>query len=141
VRPLAELARYRGPSTDLRELVVRARVVDIVGNCEAGDSANSVVTTAKVVVDAVRGPAMQGDGISLPVFVAVTDSGAIYDKKLFWVPVEFPPNIDTARGTGEEVRMEIPITPQKSAAAYGIVAGFQLTPEEIAAWRRDNPRR
>jgi hypothetical protein len=37
--------------------------------------------------------------------------------------------------------MEIPITPQKTAAAYGIVAGFQLTPEEIAIWRRDNPRR
>jgi hypothetical protein len=93
------------------------------------------------VVDAARGPAMQGDAISLPVFVAVTDSGGIYDKKLFWLPVAFAPNVDTARATGQEVRMEIPITPQKSAAAYGIVAGFQLTPAEIAIWRRDNPRR
>jgi len=140
VKPLAELSRYRGASTDVRELVVRARIVDITGNCEPGDNSNSVVTTAQVVVDAMRGPAMQGDAIELPVFVAVTDSGAIYDKTLFWLPVEFPPNVDTARATGKEVRMEIPITPQKSAAAYGIVAGFQLTADEMAIWRRNNPR-
>jgi len=117
IKPLAELSRYRGTSTDIRELVVRARVVDITGNCEPGDNAGTVVTTAKVVVDVARGPAMQGDAISLPVFVAVTDAGAIYDKTLFWVPVQFPPNVDTARATGKEVRMEIPITPQKTAAA------------------------
>lgn len=141
VKPLADLSRYRGASTDLRELVVRARIVDITGNCEPGDNANTVVTTAQVVVDVMRGPAMQGDAISLPVFVAVTDTGTIYDKKLFWLPVQFAPNVDTARAIGQEVRMEIPVTPQKSAAAYGIIAGFQLTPEEIANWRRDNPRR
>jgi len=141
VKPLAELSRYRGASTDIRELVVRARIADISGNCEPGDTASTVVTTAQVVVDVARGPAMQGDAISLPVFVAVTDSGAVYDKTLFWLPVQFPPNVDTARATGKEVRMEIPVTPQKSAAAYGIIAGFQLTPEEIAIWRRNNPRR
>src|SRR5580692_8773544 len=68
VKPLTELSRFRSASTDLRELVVRARVVDITGSCEPGDT-NTVVTTANVVVVAVRGPAMQGDEISLPVFV------------------------------------------------------------------------
>jgi hypothetical protein len=139
VRPLSELSRYRGASRDLRELVVRARIVDITGDCEPGDN-NSVVTTARVVVDALRGPAMQGDAIQLPVFVAVTYGGAIYDKTLFWLPIEFPPNVDGARATGNAVRMEIPVTQQQSAAAFGIIAGFQLTPEEIAAWRRANPQ-
>jgi hypothetical protein len=140
VRPLAELSRYRGSSTDLRELVVRARVVDVTGNCEPGDNANTVVTHVQVVIEATRGPAMQGDAVQLPVFIAVTDSGAIYDKMLFWLPVTFTKNIDTARAASEEVRMEIPVTQQKSAAAYGIIGGFQLSPEEIAIWRRDNPR-
>jgi hypothetical protein len=140
VKPLVELSRYRGASTDIRELVVRARIVDITGSCEPGDNTRTVVTTAQVVVDVMRGPAMQGDAVSLPVFVAVTDSGTIYDKTLFWLPVQFAQNVDIARATGKEVRMEIPITPQKSAAAYGIIAGFQLSPEEIATWRRDNPR-
>lgn len=140
VRPLQELSRYRGASTDLRELVIRARIIDIVGKCEPGDNANSVVATVNVVVDALRGPAMQGDAISLPVFVAITNSGTIYDKTLFWLPVQFPPNVDGARVIGKEVRMVIPVTPQKTAAAYGVIAGFQLTPAEIAAWRRDNPQ-
>ncbi len=140
VGPLANLSRYSGASPDIRDLVIRARIADITGRCEEGDNPNTVVTTAQVVVDATRGPAMQGDAISLPVFVAITDSGTILDKTLFWVPVTFVHNVDTARATGKEVRMEIPVTQQKSAAAYGIVAGFQLSPEEIAAWRRDNPR-
>jgi hypothetical protein len=139
VRPLTELSRYRGSSTDLRELVIRARIVDITGNCEPGDNANTVVTHAQVMIEATRGPAMQGDAIQLPVFVAVTDSGTIYDKTLFWLPVTFTQNIDTARASGKEVRMEIPVTAQKSAAAFGIIAGFQLTPEEVAIWHRDNP--
>jgi hypothetical protein len=140
VRPLAELARYQGGSRDIRDLVVRARIIDIAGKCEPGDDDNTVVTKVLVVVEAARGPRMQGDAIALPVFVAVTDAGAIRDKFLFNLPVEFPRNVDSARVASQEIRMEIPVTPQKSGAAYQIIGGFQLTPEEVAAWRRDNPR-
>jgi hypothetical protein len=139
VRPLAELARYRGASRDARDLIVRARVVDITGKCEAGD-AGTVVTTVQVVVDATRGPAMEGDGIGLPLFVAVTESGAILDKTVFDLAVQFGKNVDNGRTSSKEVRMEIPVTPQKSGAAYGVIGGFQLTAGEVAAWRRDNIR-
>ena len=140
LRPLGELARYEGASRDIRDLVVRARIVDIAGKCEPGDDDNTIVAKALVVVDAARGPRMKGDAITLPVFMAVTDAGAIRDKILFTLPVEFPRNVDSARTASQEIRMELPITPQKSGAAYGIVAGFQLTPEEVAAWRRDHAR-
>jgi hypothetical protein len=140
VRPLAELARYRGGSQDIRDLVVRARIIDITGTCEPGDDNTTVVATAQLVVDVTRGPAMQGGGVSLPVFVAVTESGVILDKTLFDLPVEFVRNVDNARAASKEIRMEIPVTPQKSGAAYGIVGGFQLTPGEVAAWRRNNPK-
>lgn len=140
VRPLTELTRYRGGSQDIRELVIRARIIDITGKCEPGSDNSTVVTTAQVVVEATRGPAMQGDAIGLPVFVAVSDSGAVLDKILFTMPVEFARNVDTVRAASREIRMEIPVTPQKSGAAYGIVGGFQLSPEEVAAWRRNNRR-
>lgn len=140
VKPLAELTRYRGASRDLRDLIVRARIADVIGKCKPGDDNTTVVTTAQVIVDATRGPAMQGDGIGLPVFVAVTDSGTILDKTLFELPVQFGPNVDIARAASQEIRMEIPVTAQKSGAAYGIIGGFQLTPDEVAAWRRNNPR-
>jgi hypothetical protein len=142
VKPLAELDRYRAGSQDLRDLIVRARIIDINGKCEPGDTQRTVVTTVQVVIEVVRGPAMAGLDYDLPVFVAVTDgeSGAILDKTLFTLPVEFVRNVDLARATSEDVRMEIPVTPEKSGAAYGVIAGFQLSPEEVAAWRRNNRR-
>ena len=70
VRPLAELTRYGGSSQDARDLVIRARIIDVTGKCEPGDD-ETIVTRAQVVVEATRGPAMQGDAIGLPVFIAV----------------------------------------------------------------------
>jgi hypothetical protein len=139
LKPLVELARYRGDSKDFRNLIIRARIVDIVGKCMPGDNADTVVTTVQVVVDATRGPAMAGNVVGLPVFVAITEGDAIGDKALFSLVVEFPSNVDTTRVASKEIRMEIPVTPQKSAAAYTLVAGFQLAPAEVAQWRRDNP--
>jgi len=139
LKPLTDITRFRGPSRDFRDLIVRARIVDIVGKCQPGDDPRTVVTTVQVVVDATRGPAMEGDAIGLPVFVAITEGDAIGDKALFSMPVEFKHNVDTARVASKEVRMEIPVTPQKSAAAYNLVAGFQLTPDEVAEWRHNNP--
>jgi hypothetical protein len=142
VKPLAELERFRPGSQDIRDLVVRARISDITGRCEPGDDANHIVTTVQVVTEVARGPAMEGLTYDLPVFVAVIDSatGAILDKALFTMPIEFVRNVDLAHATSKEVRMEVPVSPQKSGAAYGIVAGFQLTPEEVAAWRRNHAR-
>jgi hypothetical protein len=136
--PLDEITRYNG-AQDLRNMVVRARVHDVAGKCEWGDK-GIVVATVQVVVDAQRGPAMTGDAISLPVFVAVIDGSAVRDEQRFYMPVVFQPNIDTVRALSKGVRMELPITPQKSAAAYNVLAGFQLSPEEVAAWRRDRQR-
>jgi len=138
VKPLADLARYRGPSQDIRDLVIRARITDITGKCEPGDNNDAIVATAQVVVEATRGPAMQGDALTVPVFLAVTDADGIRDKKSFSLAVVFPHNVDAARAVSDAIRMEIPVSPTKSGAAYGIIAGFQLTPEEVAAWRRDN---
>src|ERR1051326_2584506 len=139
VKPLTDLARYRGDSRDMRELVIRAHISDVTGKCEPGDD-NQVVATALVKIDVTRGPAMAGVSYDIPLFVAVTDSGAVLDKHLTAMRIEFPRNVDSATFQSEPVRMELPVSAQKSAAAYGIIAGFQLSPEEVAAWRKNNRR-
>jgi len=140
LKQLSRLVRYRGASQDVRDLLINAQISGITGRCEPGDTNRTVVTYVQVVVDAARGPAMQGDAIGLPVFVAVAEGDAIADKVLLSVPVEFQHNVDTARAVSREIRMELPVTPQKTAAAYNVVAGFQLTPDEVAGWRRANQR-
>jgi len=140
LKPLAELTRFRAGSQDLRDLIVRARIVDITGKCEPGDDKNTIVAHAQLVVDVTRGPAMEGQTYELPAFIAVTDGGTILDKAQLILPVEFKGNVDSTRVASKEVPMEIPISQQKSAAAYQIIGGFQLTQEEVAAWRRNNPK-
>jgi hypothetical protein len=139
VTPLSELTRYRGASQDIRDLIIRAKINNVVGKCEPGDG-DTVLAKAQVVIDLTRGPAMEGLKYELPLFIAVTDADAIRDKTLFALKVEFERNADTARAVSPEVKMELPVTAEKSGAAYGIIAGFQLTPEEITAWRRNNRR-
>src|ERR1022692_3957885 len=57
VKPLAELNRYRSGTQDYRDLVIRARIGNVVGKCEPGDNKNTIVTTVQLLVDATRGPA------------------------------------------------------------------------------------
>jgi hypothetical protein len=140
LKPLSDLVRYRAGSVDIRDLVVRARIVNVTGTCEPGDDANIVVAKAQLVLEAQRGPGMTGDAISVPAFIAITEGDTVLDKVTFNLAIEFQRNVDTTTAMSREVRMEIPITPQKSGAAYGIVGGFQLTPEEVAAWRNNNRR-
>jgi hypothetical protein len=139
VQSLSEWSRYRGASQDVRDLIIQARIVNVAGKCEPGDNPNTVVATAVVSFEMTRGPAMAGLTDTLPFFVAVTDADAIRDKRLYGLGVEFPRDVNTTAVSSQPIRMELPVTAEKSAAAYGILAGFQLTPEEVAA-RRRNPR-
>jgi hypothetical protein len=139
-KQLSDLARYRSPSRDFRDLIIRAHISDVRGTCEPGDDRNTVVATAVAVIDVTRGPALTGNGYDIPLFVAVTDASAVLDKFTTAMRIDFPENTDTARFLSQPVRMVLHVSPEKTAAAYGVIAGFQLTPEEVAAWRRDNPR-
>jgi len=50
----------------------------------------------------------------------------------------FPSNVDRVSVATPPVFMVLPISPAKSAAAYVVMAGFQLTPDELAANRARN---
>ena len=137
LRPTDQLTRSRGGSPDARDLAIRARIVDVTGICKPGENDRTQVdVTVQVVADATRGPGLDSNSYDLPMFVAVTDATDVLDKRTFNVHLQFPPNVDTVRGFGPQVHMVLPITPTRSGAAYGIIGGFQLTPEEAAAGRR-----
>ncbi len=131
-KALADLTRYNGKGHDLTDLVLRARLLRLDGSCEAGETKDTVVTTLTVSVEAVRGPALSGNQTDLPVFIAVTDGGVIRDKKIYTLRAEFGPNVQKVTVTSPRIRLMLPVSQTKSAAAYGVIAGFQLTPAELA---------
>jgi hypothetical protein len=135
---LADVTRYAGPGPahDVTDLIFQARVTGVNGSCSAGD--DSAVLPAKVQVTLLiqRGPAMQGREADVPVFLAVTEGDAVRDKRVFGVHLAFPPNVDRLTITSPDIDLDLPVSAKKTGASYGVIAGFQLTPEELEANRR-----
>ena len=138
VPPLAEVSRYAGPGTahDLTDLIVQARVTTVNGQCQAGDNPAILPTKVQVAISVQRGPAMQGREADVPVFLAVTEGATVRDKKVFDVHVVFPPNVDRLTMNSGEIDLNLPVSHEKTGASYGIIVGFQLSPDELAANRR-----
>jgi hypothetical protein len=135
---LADVTRYAGPGPahDLTDLIIQARVSAVNGQCKAGDDKSLLPATVTVTISVQRGPAMQGREADVPVFLAVTEGEIIRDKKVFPVHVVFPSNVDRLLMNSGDIDLDLPISKEKNGAAYGIIAGFQLTPDELAVNRR-----
>jgi hypothetical protein len=138
VPALADVTRYAGPGPahDLTDMVLQARVQAVNGKCEAGDDKALLPASVQVTLSIQRGPAMRGREADVPVFLAVTEGEAVRDKKVFQVHLNFPPNVDRLTITSPEIDLDLPVSPSKSGASYGVIVGFQLSPDELAANRR-----
>lgn len=133
----SDLIEYRQGSSgrDLNDLVLQGRVMGLTGKCEPGDKKTQLNATVTVGTEVRRGPALQGANVVVPIFVAVTEGDRILDKRVYNLRGQFPSNVDRIGLTTPPIDMVIPISPSKSGAAYAIIAGFQLTPEQLAAVR------
>ena len=139
LRDAADLQRYRGAGRDLTDAVLNGRITGFNGSCTR-DGADTVVTTVQVGIELQRGPAAPGRQATMSYFVAVLDGDRILDKQVFNLRAEFPPNTDRLRLAGDDVELRLPVTPTKTAAAYRVQVGFQLTPVELDANRRRGAR-
>ena len=135
---LADVTRYAGPGPthDITDMVLQARVVAVNGSCEPGDDKSKLPAKVQISISIQRGPAMQGRNADIPVFLAVTENDAIRDKKVFPLHLMFPSNVDRLTVTSPEIDMDLPVSSDKSGGAYSIIAGFQLSPEELAINRQ-----
>jgi hypothetical protein len=140
---LADVTRYAGPGPthDVTDMVLQGRVVSVNGSCEAGDDKSVLPAKVMVAVSMRRGPAMKGREADVPVFLAVTEGDTVRDKKVFPLHVAFPPNVEQLTFTSPEIDLALPVSSDKSGAVYGIIAGFQLSPDELAANREAAVRR
>lgn len=120
-----------GPARDLTDLVVSARIVQVSGACQPGDRNDRLAVAVNVAIALSRGPALLGNGVTVPVFVAVAEGNAILDKRTYLMHSTFPSNVDRITLTPGELDLSLPISATKSGASYSILAGFQLTPEQL----------
>jgi len=137
----ADLDRYRagvapGAGHDLTDLVLHGRIVAVTGSCKPGDKKDQLAVALTASVELTRGPAMQGAEADAPVFVLVAEGDTILDKRIYPLRVAFPSNVDRMTLNSNEIDLILPVRPEKSGAAYTILVGFQLTPDELAVNRQ-----
>jgi len=134
----ADLARFNERGQDVTDLLVSARISAVPASCEAG-SRGKVNATMRVVMVASRGPALPERSAQVPYFVTVMDGQRVLQQKDYVMPVSFPPNVDQVTVASDDIMMEFPVTPEKSAAAYTIFVSFRLTPQQLQYNRRNAP--
>jgi hypothetical protein len=134
VAVVPELGRttvYRdGPVRDLTDVRYNAEITDARGSCRYDRAGIGIEMTVDIVGE--RGPAADGDGTDISYFVAITDPQRnILAKEVFPTRIQFRPN-ERRAGIREEIEERIPLPEGAVGADYGIILGFQLSPEEAA---------
>ena len=91
-------------------------------------------------MDLLRGPAALTRQADVTYFIAVSRGEAILDKRDYTFNVSFPRNSDRVRLTGDKIDLILPVDEKTTGAAYSILVGYQLTPEQLAFNRRRGVR-
>ncbi len=139
LRDGADLTRFRGAGTDLTDMVVDGRITGLSGKCSLDDLTH-LHTVISVSMDLSRGPAMEGRQADVTYFLSVSRGDAILDKRDYTFNVEFPRNSERVRLVGDQIDLVLPINDKLTGAAYSVLVGFQLTPDELAFNRRRGVR-
>lgn len=134
----ADLTRFNGTGRDLTDLVFQARLDGVppsTGSCKWADKTHTrVAVTMQVAMTATRGPAMAGRSSALPYFVAVGEGPGghqILDRQEYATKITFPGNVDRTSVVSDPVTLLLPVSREKSAAAYTVWVSLQLTPDEL----------
>jgi hypothetical protein len=139
VPTLADLTRFNGNGRDLTDLVAQARIVQVNGSCSPG-SAGTLDASVAISITIQRGPGMNGRDVDVPVFVAVTRGEDVLDKQMLPVHITFPPNVDRVAMTSHPINLSLPVGDGVNGPSYRVIAGFQLTQEEVDANRQSRVR-
>ena len=116
---------------DLTDMVLHGRIVGMQGTCKEGDRKDQLAVTVLLGVEVTRGPAMTGREANVPVFIAVSEGETILDKRTYQLHAVFPSNVERVTLSPSDVNLVLPVSRTKSGAAYTIIGGFQLTPDQI----------
>jgi hypothetical protein len=139
LRDGADLTRFRANGTDLTDMVLDGRITGLSGKCSLDDPTH-LHTVISVSMDLTRGPAALGRQADVTYFLSVSRGDTILDKADYTFNVNFPNNSDRVRLVGDQIDLVLPVDAKLSGAAYSVLVGFQLTPEQLAFNRRRGVR-
>ncbi|MET4697089.1 hypothetical protein ABIE65_000100 [Constrictibacter sp. MBR-5] len=127
----AELTRFRpGGAADLTDVAFQARISGTGLNCTKGDGRDTIVDVA-IGFEGARGPAATQSAYPVTYFVGVVGpDGAILNRESFSIELQLPDR-QSLDARVDEIRVTIPVAEGRVAADYTLIAGIQMTPDEL----------
>ena len=127
----ADYTLYHGKETTFNNMVVRASIMSLQGDCLSGGK-KILKTRIVLTLSVERGPAFTQKKITIPWFIAVTHNDKIIGKQVFESIVSFPTNVSSLQTKTKMAIVSLPIPPRSVDSGYDFQVGFQLTKEQLA---------
>ena len=117
-----------GPGRTPNDVVAAARILAVKTNC--GEEKGGIRVDVDIAFSVVRGsPQLQTTQFTY--FVAVVDSQSnILNEKRFVLPVRFV-GTESFKALDDKFTVHLPVAHPAEGNNYGVVTGFQLTPDQI----------
>lgn len=117
-----------GPGRTQNDVVAAARILAVKTTCD--EEKGGVRVDVDVAFSVVRGSSRL-QNTQFTYFVAVVDSQRnIWNEKRFDLPVHFAGN-EMFTALDDKLTIHLPVANPSLGNSYGVVAGFQLTPDQI----------
>ncbi|MBS0966411.1 hypothetical protein JK165_09975 [Acetobacter okinawensis] len=126
----ADYYLYNGKGTSFGDLIARASIVKLEGECSAGGP-KDLKTRVALHITVERGPASTTETLNIPWFIAVLHGDRIVNKHIFRHTVTFPANLATFDTISKIITIDLPIPPRNVDSDYRFEVGFQLSPHQL----------
>jgi len=134
----SDLVQFRpGAGRDLTDVEYEVGTENMSGSCSYRRDGTQVEVDLTVTFVVERGPALQGNTVRFPYFVAIVSRDErILAKEVFDVELTFQQG-QRRIGVTETSRERIPLAEGEIGLDYQILVGLQLTEEQLAFNRRE----
>ncbi len=121
-----------GTAPDLANELYTVTMTNAEADCVYNQSTAVVRASMDLSFHASRAPSRDGATYSVPYFVVVHENSKIFAKRLYILRLSFAPGAATADIKQSPDDTSIKISNGKLPWNYQLLAGFQLTPEQMA---------
>lgn len=122
-----------GSSPDPSNLLYRVEVTRVKGDCDVDKKLTDANVSLTVHFRATRAPSGVAVEYNVPYFVAVTEgTDRVLAKKNFLVHFEFEPGQATTEFSDTVASVDVKSKGEKKSYDYQVLAGLQLTKEQLA---------
>ncbi|MDP9126882.1 MAG: hypothetical protein M3N08_01290 [Pseudomonadota bacterium] len=141
LRDLDDLKDYGSDRPEASQLVTEARMQNITGDC--GYRKTGIDIDFDLTFIAAKGPRLGGDHAEFPFFIAIIDPDqTVVEKTKMTAEFKFSDDKRKLADHVEHLHVFIPLTEAQQPAGpnYRVLAGFQLTQDQLDAIRASAPK-